>query len=269
MLGKKIAHRRKELGLSQYDLAKKLDISQSSVAAWEIGKTTPSGRNLVMLSKLLGVSIDELTGTPNPSALNEKIAFYRKRCGLSQAELAEELGITQGAVAAWESGANTPSSKNLISLASALNTSFGELSGVKAMPARGRSGYVPLKVLGKTHAGDPIEAIEDITEIEIPESVARRHPEAFGLVVEGECMNRRFPNGCVVLVDPCGTLYNGCAVVADIYGDSVLRTYMRGQSYLLLAADSYEEHEDMIFQGDEEVNLVGVVVWYQAPEDFK
>ena len=90
------------------------------------------------------------------------------------------------------------------------------------------------------------------------------------LDVDGDCMDRAYPPGCVVMVDPDMEPWNGCAVVAETQpGESVMRRYMRGSSTLMLSPDSYEEHEDLVFSGDScaEVRLVGVVVWYQASSD--
>lgn len=50
----------------------------------------------------------------------EKIAIFRRKNGLSQAELAVELGLARSSVASWEIGKNLPSIENLIDLASIL-----------------------------------------------------------------------------------------------------------------------------------------------------
>ena len=127
---------------------------------------------------------------------------------------------------------------------------------------------VLMRVLGKTHAGEATEEIEDPGFVEVPETVARNHPDAFMLRVEGCCMNRSYPDGCLVMVDPTMTPWNGCAVVAEpSSGESVLRRYYRGQSSLLLTADSYESYDDLMFSGDDEVMLLGVVVWFQAAKE--
>ena len=48
--------------LSQKDLAEKLHISIKTISHWETGYTEPSLVQLVMLSKILDVSIDDLLG---------------------------------------------------------------------------------------------------------------------------------------------------------------------------------------------------------------
>lgn len=64
-LSKNIVKFRKSNNLSQEQLAKKLNISRQSVSKWENGQTLPSIDNLISLSGLLNISLDELiTGEP-------------------------------------------------------------------------------------------------------------------------------------------------------------------------------------------------------------
>ena len=64
-----VADRIKELRLSndmtQSDLAKKLNITRSSVNAWEMGISVPSTTYIIELSQLFKVSTDYLLGLPN------------------------------------------------------------------------------------------------------------------------------------------------------------------------------------------------------------
>lgn len=56
---------REEAGYSQSQLAKKLDVTRSSVNAWEMGLSTPTTHYIVALSKLFHVSTDYLLGLDN------------------------------------------------------------------------------------------------------------------------------------------------------------------------------------------------------------
>lgn len=51
---------RESQDMSQYELAKALQVSQSAVAKWELGKTEPTSAALVSISKFFGVSADYL-----------------------------------------------------------------------------------------------------------------------------------------------------------------------------------------------------------------
>ena len=67
MLGIRIAALRREAGLSQAQLAQKLQISPSAMGMYEQGRREPSLQLLGDISKIFGVSTDYLiTGIPHP-----------------------------------------------------------------------------------------------------------------------------------------------------------------------------------------------------------
>lgn len=51
---------RERLGLSQEDVAHEIYVSRQTMSSWERGKTYPDVQSLLLLSKLFGVSLDEL-----------------------------------------------------------------------------------------------------------------------------------------------------------------------------------------------------------------
>ena len=65
MLGTRIAALRREAGLSQAELAQRLQVSPSALGMYEQERREPSMQPLVKLSRELGVTTDYLlTGTP-------------------------------------------------------------------------------------------------------------------------------------------------------------------------------------------------------------
>ena len=56
----KLVSLRKEKGLTQMDLAQKLNVSRQAVSRWEVGAAVPSTDNLKILGELYGVSVDYL-----------------------------------------------------------------------------------------------------------------------------------------------------------------------------------------------------------------
>ena len=56
---------RLEMNLSQMQLAKKLNISQSAIAKWELGKTEPTASAIILLSKFFNVTTDYILGIEN------------------------------------------------------------------------------------------------------------------------------------------------------------------------------------------------------------
>lgn len=65
----------------------------------------------------------------NISKLNENIAFFRKKRGITQEELANTLGVTNQAVSKWESGKCAPDIQLLPDIAEYFNISIDELFG--------------------------------------------------------------------------------------------------------------------------------------------
>lgn len=77
---------RKQKGLSQEELANRLNVSRQTVSKWEVGDSTPDMEKLVAISDLFDVSLDKLVmgkedEPQNPTAtkselvtvLNEKV----------------------------------------------------------------------------------------------------------------------------------------------------------------------------------------------------
>jgi transcriptional regulator with XRE-family HTH domain len=59
-LGEKIAHYRKERGLSQEKVAEYMGVSRQAVTKWESNLSRPSSDNLIKLAKLFEISVDVL-----------------------------------------------------------------------------------------------------------------------------------------------------------------------------------------------------------------
>ena len=60
MLSDNIKRYRKENGMSQDELAEKLDVSRQSVSLWETGQTQPTIENVISLAKIFGITSDAL-----------------------------------------------------------------------------------------------------------------------------------------------------------------------------------------------------------------
>ena len=78
-IGEKIKELRLEHGLSQEKLAEKLIVSRSAVAKWEADKGVPELDNLLRVSSVFDISIDELVGNTkgqdNKTELSNNIEY--------------------------------------------------------------------------------------------------------------------------------------------------------------------------------------------------
>ena len=66
-IANKLVTLRKQMGLSQEELAERIGVSRQAVSKWERSESSPDTDNLIALSKIYGISIDEMldpeTGT--------------------------------------------------------------------------------------------------------------------------------------------------------------------------------------------------------------
>lgn len=202
--------------------------------------------------------------------LGKKIRAHRDELGLTQAELADKLGLTYSSVSQWESGRATPRTPILRQLADLFDTTVADLMGEDATETAisGTSRMVPL--LGFAHMGEPCDEENLADEVEVPASIADAHPRGFMVHAQGGCMDNRFPHDALLLVDPDMEPVNGQPVLAETsdYG-AVVRNYARGRSTVMLTADSHSgEYDDILAgPGDEPVVCKGRVVWYMGERD--
>ncbi|MGK0607261.1 helix-turn-helix domain-containing protein [Enterococcus gilvus] len=59
-LSEQIKNCRNDLGLSQDELAEKLFVTRQSVSKWELGESIPDLNNIIKLSEILNITLDEL-----------------------------------------------------------------------------------------------------------------------------------------------------------------------------------------------------------------
>lgn len=61
-LGENIYTLRKKQKLSQEQLAEKINVTRQTISNWELGETSPNPEQLIKISGVFGISIDELVG---------------------------------------------------------------------------------------------------------------------------------------------------------------------------------------------------------------
>lgn len=128
---------REARGLTLAEAAVRGGTTASSVSRWEAGRRTPRAPDLerylkgleaparVAVRVLAATSAnDRLASIPGvlgaPLGLGAALRAMRRRRGMTQAELARAAGVTQSAVAKWESGDSVPSAATVHALGFAL-----------------------------------------------------------------------------------------------------------------------------------------------------
>ena len=81
-LAEKILSLRTQRGMSQDDLAEKLEVSRQSVSKWETAQSTPDLDKIIKLANLFGVTVDELVRegeAPQPPEPPQPQVIYVER----------------------------------------------------------------------------------------------------------------------------------------------------------------------------------------------
>ena len=78
-IGANIAACRKQAGLTQAELAEKINYTDKAVSKWERGESVPDVITLAQLAEVFGVSIDSLIGAVQPESPARKPAESGKR----------------------------------------------------------------------------------------------------------------------------------------------------------------------------------------------
>jgi len=137
MIGGKIAELRKEQGLNQKELAKKIGVSRSALSLYEIDRREPDLETVKKIASLFGVTTDYLLGAEGDAmGTEENTNEVAKRIGrnlkvlresTTQRELAPLLGVTPSAVGMWESGRREPDIETLVHIAKLFEVTLDDL----------------------------------------------------------------------------------------------------------------------------------------------
>ena len=95
-LAEKILSLRTARGMSQDDLAEKLEVSRQSVSKWETGQSTPDLDKIIKLADLFGVSMDELVRDgerPQPPEPPRPQVVYVERERKQELSPPQKLGV--------------------------------------------------------------------------------------------------------------------------------------------------------------------------------
>lgn len=223
------------------------------------------------------------------SNFGRNIKALRDREGISQYKFADDIDVTQTTVSSWETRGKQPRSKDVVNricntyrvteqdLYGFNDGLYAKLHGLTDAPAgaiaakASNAAFLPLR--GKVHAGDPQDPENLDGMVELPASVAANHPHAYFLEVMGDCMDKVYPDGCLILVDPDQMPADGSIAAVSIDGtDYVMRRLHKGASSMMLSPESTNpEHKDIVITSgdDHTVSLVGTVVWYQPAKELE
>lgn len=212
-------------------------------------------------------------------SIGSNIRRIRVARDLTQEEFGKIVGVSAMAVSQWENDRAVPRMGAVRAIADHFGLNKGEiiddeptdLPDGAMLPSDARPAYAPL--LGRVHAGDACELDVIDDRIPIPYEVREAHPRGYFLEVEGGCMNRVYPEGCHIYIDPAQQPRNGSVAVVSIDGaDYVMRRLYNTGRTVVLSPDSWDDcYEDIVITVEDgrTVEYVGTVVWFQPAEEME
>lgn len=206
--------------------------------------------------------------TENRGSIGDRIRQARKAAGLNQSELAQRIGVSQPAIATWESGVHDPRRVVMAKLADALSISpewltAGARSSAEADPQAAAAylrrpvrhvpviSYESAATFAANPNADPHQMAEDYI------SVTARAPLLFALFVEDDAVDLAFPKGTLVVID-YGDRWpaDGNYCLAAVNGAPLVRRLQRNPSCLEASSSRGDIAACKI---DETVEMIGCV----------
>ncbi len=202
------------------------------------------------------------------SVIGDNLRALRELHGLTQQQLADITGVTRETVNKWETGSiGNVRTSNVETLRERFSLSVDDLRSESC----GLAAKARLKSEGdNAPAFIPLMGSPDSQQIELPATVLRNHPNALAYRMPDASMSRVLPAGCDAIIDPDATPCVASVVLADVPGAAspVLRRMHAGSTKALLSTDSYERHYEDVVVDLDDLELRGVMVWYQAPTEL-
>ncbi|MEG7934950.1 helix-turn-helix domain-containing protein [Bacillus mobilis] len=126
-----------------------------------------------------------------------------------------------------------------------------------------------IPVIGKIAAGTPIEAVQDIVDRIIPPYKTNNTDELFGLVVNGDSMNKIVPNGHYAVLKKQPDVENGEIAAVIVNGHyATLKKVYKFTDLMVLEPCSYDPNfKDQQYSRDncEDIKIIGKFLYSVSP----
>ena len=191
--------------------------------------------------------------------IGQNIRYLRKRAGISQKQIAEKLGVTQGSVSQWENEATEPDTRTIGQLAKVFSVPvdffFSEEPRRELDSIRIMRNAVP--IVGEIACGTPVTAEQNIEGYaDVPDGV---HAD-FALRCKGDSMEPTFMHGDLVLIRQTPDFQPGQIAAVGIEGEALLKhVYQQGENVICVSENP--AYAPQSFPASE-VTIYGIAVGY-------
>ena len=221
----------------------------------------------------------------------EKLKARRKDLGMTQKEIADQLGMTFQAYSAWERGIKEPSKEKVSQLEKILNVSVGYFTEIEIVRL-----YNNLSDKGKekvvAYAQDLVEDEKSKKVIYISEKLFEYHvyermsagigasvygdrnfdtvyfneelAHDFASWVSGDSMEPKYHNGSVALIRETGFDYDGAVYAVVCNNQTYIKRVYREEEGLRLVSIN-PKYKDIYLSYDEDPRVVGIIVGNFVP----
>jgi repressor LexA len=195
--------------------------------------------------------------------INDRIKRARNKAGITQGELAKQLGIAYPTLNKYERGHRIPDAALLSRMVKVLGCDpgwllVGESGETRRQPVSEAIPVARIPVLKKIPDDFPEHVSEEIADYisfpDVPEG-------AYALIVKGESMSPMIRDGDYVIFMPGKNVRNGeMVVVNNEWDESILRRYRKKKGEVLLVSDN-PEYPITRLNGQYEIIGKVIVVW--------
>ncbi|WP_417449580.1 XRE family transcriptional regulator [Kordiimonas sp.] len=194
--------------------------------------------------------------------MENRLKEIRERKGLSQTELADAIGTTQGQIYKLESGSVRLSDVWLERLAPVLGVPQGALLSDGAGFETLRTSIREIPVIDYVQAGGYVSSANPYPKGEGMETILfdYKHNKIFGLRVQGNSMDRVFKEGTTLIVDYTDTDLHDRKYYVISNGDGTSVKQYRANP-IRFEPQSFADEYDTIFP-DQNTRIIGRVVHF-------
>ncbi|MCC2453292.1 LexA family transcriptional regulator [Bacillus cereus] len=239
----------KQHDMTQSELANKIGIARSTMSDYMNYRSKPSSGVLEKMAMVFGVTKADIDTTYK----NKKAAIID---GVLQLISEERNEIAHGINREIDS--NDLATMYIANQLEKLQSEEMKSHFVNTIP-----------VIGKIAAGTPIEAVQDIVDRIAPPYKTNHVDELFGLVVNGESMNKIVPNGHYAVLKKQLDVENGEIAAVIVNGHyATLKKVYKFTDLMVLEPCSYDESfKDQQFSQDncEDIKIIGKFLYSVSP----
>lgn len=241
----------KEKGMTQSELAEEIQIAKSTMSDYMNYRAKPSSGVLEKMATVFGVTKADIDTTYK----DKKVELVDGTLKLIREERNEILH-----------GSKKDINYNDMVKVHLANEAERLLTGESPLAYKMES---KIPIIGKIAAGTPLDAIQDIVDTINPPYETKPVDDLFGLVVNGESMNKIVPNGNYAILRKQSDVENGEIAAVIVNGDyATLKKVYKFTDLVILEPCSFDDRfidQKYTNENCEDIKIIGKFLYSVSP----